>query len=71
MDFEPAHLAWADAAPRVTMPTLRARIRGSWGLALSAPQVWALVRGRGFRRVVPRQRHYQADPAALAVAEKN
>lgn len=64
-------LAWAAAAPRVTMPTLRARSRGCWGIALSEPQVWALVRGRGFRRVVPRKRHDQADPAALAVAEKN
>lgn len=64
-------LAWADAAPRATMPVLRARIGATWGVALSEPQVWALVRGRGFRRVVPRKRHYQADPAALAAAEKN
>lgn len=64
-------LAWADAAPRATMATLRRRIAEGWGVALSATQVWALVRGRGFRRVVPRKRHYQADAAALAVAEKN
>ena len=64
-------LAWADAEPRVTIPALRQRIAEAWGVALSATQVWALVRGRGFRRVVPRKRHYQADPAALATAGKN
>jgi transposase len=64
-------LAWADASPRATMATLRRRIAAEWGVAISETQVWALVRGRGFRRVVPRKRHYQADPAALAAAEKN
>lgn len=64
-------LAWADAAPRATMATLQRRIAEAWGVALSATQVWALARGRGFRRVVPRKRHYQADPTALAAAEKN
>lgn len=64
-------LAWADTTPRVTMPALRRRIAQAWGIALSETQVWALVRARGFRRVVPRKRHYQADPAALAAAEKN
>lgn len=64
-------LAWADADPRATIPGLRRRIAREWGVALSGTQVWALVRGRGFRRVVPRKRHYQADEAALAAAEKN
>jgi transposase len=63
-------LAWADAGPRATIPALRRRIAEAWGIGLSATQVWALVRGRGFRRVVPRRRHYPADPAALAAAEK-
>lgn len=64
-------LAWADATPRVTMAALRRRVAEEWGIALSATQVWALARRRGFRRVVPRKRHYQADSARLAVAEKN
>lgn len=64
-------LAWADAEPRATIPALRRRIAEAWGIGLSETQVWALVRGRGFRRVVPRKRHYQAEPARLAVAEKN
>jgi transposase len=64
-------LAWADATPRLTLPALRRRIAQEWGVALSETQVWALVRGRGFRRVVPRKQHHQADPAALAAAQKN
>ena len=64
-------LAWADADPRATVPALRRRIAAEWGVALSETQVWALVRGRGFRRVVPRKQHHQADPAAQATAEKN
>lgn len=64
-------LAWADATPRVTMAALRRRIAREWGISLSETQVWALVRGRGFRRVVPRKQHYQADPARLAAAQKN
>jgi transposase len=64
-------LAWADAAPRATLPALRRRIAETWRVELSETQVWALVRARGFRRVVPRKRHYRADPAAQAAAEKN
>lgn len=64
-------LAWADAAPRATMNALRARIKAAWGIELSETQVWALARGRGFRRVAPRRRHYRADPAAEAAAQKN
>lgn len=64
-------LAWADATPRVTVAALRRRIAQEWGVTLSETQVWMLVRGRGFRRVVPRKRHYQADSAALATAQKN
>lgn len=64
-------LAWAEAGPRATMPQWRRRIRETWQIDLSETQVWALVRDRGFRRVVPRRRHYQADPVALAGAEKN
>ena len=63
-------LAWADAAPRTTMPALRRRIAEAWGIGLSGTQVRALVRGRGFRRAVPRRRHYRADPAAEATAQK-
>lgn len=64
-------LAWADATPRLTMAALRRRVAAEWGVALSGTQIWVLARGRGFRRVVPRKRHYQADPARLAAAEKN
>lgn len=66
-----AVLGWVDAEPRATMPVLRARIARAWGVDLSEPQVWALARRGGGRRVVPRKRHYQADEAALAAAEKN
>ena len=64
-------LAWADADPRATTPALRRRSAAEWGVALSETQVWALVRGRGLRRVVPRKQHHQADPAAQATAAKN
>jgi transposase len=64
-------LAWADTTPRLTLPALRRRIAQEWGIDLSETQVWALVRARGFRRVVPRKRHYRADPAAQAAAQKN
>jgi transposase len=64
-------LAWADATPRATLRVLRRRIAEAWQVELSETQVWALVRARGFRRVVPRKRHYQADPAAQAAAQKN
>lgn len=63
--------AWADAAPRVTLSVLRARIAREWGVSLSEPQVWRLLRRGDFRRVVPRKRHYRADPAAQAAAQKN
>jgi transposase len=66
-----AVLRWMDAEPRATMPVLRARSAREWGVGLSEPQVWALARRGGGRRVVPRKRHDQADPARLAVAEKN
>jgi transposase len=64
-------LAWADADPRTTLPALRRRIAAAWQVDLSETQIWALVRARGFRRVVPRKRHYRADPAAQAAAQKN
>ena len=64
-------LAWADATPRLTMAALRRRVAEEWGVAMSETQVWALVRGRGFRRVVPRRQHHRADPDAQAAAEKN
>ena len=64
-------LAWVDAAPRTTMPALRRRVAEEWGISLSEPQVWKLVRRGGGRPVVPRRRHYQADTVAQAAAEKN
>lgn len=70
-DQQEAVLAWADADPRATMPALRRRIAEAWQIELSETQVWALVRARGCRRVVPRRRHYQADPARQVTAEKN
>lgn len=64
-------LAWVDADPYATLPVLRRRIAATWGIGLSEPQVWALVRRGGGRRVVPRKCHDQADPAAQVAAEKN
>jgi transposase len=64
-------LGWVDAEPRTSMPALRRRIAAAWGISLSEPQIWRLVRRGGGRRVVPRPRHYQADAAAQATAEKN
>jgi transposase len=66
-----AVLGWVDAEPRTTMPALRRRIAEAWGVSLSEPQVWKLVRRGGGRPVVPRTQHYQADPARQAAAEKN
>ena len=64
-------LAWADAEPRLTLHALAARIGETWGIRISHTQVWALLRRAGVRRVVPRKRHYQADAAAQADAQKN
>lgn len=64
-------LAWADAEPRLTLHGLAARVGEAWGVRISHTQVWHLRRRAGFRRVVPRKRHYRADPAALAAAQKN
>ena len=64
-------LAWADAEPRLTLHGLVARIGAAWGISISHTQVWHLLRRAGFRRVVPRTRHYRADPAARAAAQKN
>jgi len=64
-------LGWVDAEPRASIPALRRRIAEAWGVSLSEPQVWKLVRRGGGRPVVPRRQHYQADPAAQARAEKN
>lgn len=66
-----AVLGWVDAEPRTSMPVLRARIAAEWGVGLSEPQVWRLVRRGGGRPVVPRRQHYQADATAQARAEKN
>ncbi|HEY8602658.1 MAG TPA: helix-turn-helix domain-containing protein [Thermomicrobiales bacterium] len=64
-------LGWVDAEPRASIPALRRRIAEAWGVSLSEPQVWKLVRRGGGRPVVPRRQHYQADLAAQARAEKN
>lgn len=66
-----AVLGWVDAEPRTTMPALRRRIAAEWGVSLSEPQVWRLVRRGGGRPVAPRRQHHQADPAAQAGAKKN
>ena len=66
-----AVLGWVAAEPRTTMPALQRRIAQEWGIRLSTPQVWKLVRRGGGRPVVPRRRHYQADPAAQVAAQKN
>lgn len=64
-------LAWADAEPHLTLHGLAGRARAEWGIAISHTQIWALLRRGGFRRVVPRKRHYRADPVAQAAAQKN
>ena len=64
-------LAWADAEPALTLHQLAARVGEELGVAISHTQVWVLLRRAGFRRVVPRKRHHEADPGALAAAQKN
>ena len=64
-------LAWADAAPRLTLHQLAARIGEAWGIRISNTQVWQLLRRAGFRRVVPRKRHHRAGPHAHAAAQNN
>lgn len=64
-------LAWAEAEPGLTLHALAARVGAEWGVRISHTQVWALLRREGFRRVVPRKRHYRADPAAQAAAKKS
>jgi transposase len=64
-------LAWADAEPALTLHQLAARVGEELGVGLSHTQVWVLLRRAGFRRVVPRKRHHEADPAAQAAAQKN
>jgi transposase len=64
-------LAWADAEPHLTLHALAGRVAEAWGVRISHTQVWHLLRRAGFRRVVPRKRHHQADPGAQAAAQKN
>lgn len=64
-------LTWADAEPSLTLHGLAARVVEAWGVRISHTQVWHLLRGAGFRRVVPRKRHHRADDGVQAAAQKN
>jgi transposase len=57
-------MAWVDAEPRLMLKQLQARIAERWGISLSTTQIWHLLKRQEARRVIPRTRHFQADPAA-------
>jgi transposase len=57
-------VAWVDAEPKLMLKHLQARIAERWDIDLSTTQIWHLLKRHEARRVVPRTRHYQADPAA-------
>lgn len=64
-------IAWMDAEPKLMLKQLRARIAERWDIALSTTQIWHLLKRHDARRVVPRTRHYQADPAAQRRCKKS
>jgi transposase len=59
-----AVIAWMDAEPKLMLKQIKQRIAERWSISLSTTQVWHLLKRHDARRVVPRTRHYQADPAA-------
>jgi len=64
-------LRWVDEDPTLAPARLRERVLTEWGIKVGRTQMWALLRGGGARRVVPRRRHYEADAAAQEGARKS
>lgn len=63
-DQQATVMAWVDAEPQMMLKQLPARIAERWSIFLSTTQIWHLLKRHEARRIVPRTRHYQADPAA-------
>jgi len=52
---------WVQQKPTITLRRLQKRISEEWNISLSLPQISALLKKLGYRRIIPRKRHYQAD----------
>lgn len=52
---------WVQEQPTITLRQLQQRIDHEWNISLSLPQISALLNQLGYRRIIPRKRHYQAD----------
>ena len=52
---------WVEDEPTTTLVQLQNRIAERWQISLSLPQVSALLKKLGYRRITPRKRHYQTD----------
>lgn len=61
---------WVEEQPTITLQRLQHRILDCWDISLSLPQLSALLKKLGYRRVVPRKRHYQADLNAQEAYKK-
>ena len=61
---------WVEEQPTITLQRLQHRILDCFNLSLSLPQLSALLKKLGYRRVVPRKRHYQADPTSQEAYKK-
>lgn len=54
---------WVEEHPTITLAQLQQRIADRWQISLSLPQISSLLTKLGYRRVVPKKRHYQANQA--------
>jgi transposase len=61
---------WVEEQPTITLQRLQNRILACWDISLSLPQLSALLKQLGYRRVVPRKRHYQADLTSQGAYKK-
>lgn len=61
---------WVQNQPTITLLQLQKRILANWNISLSLPQVSALLKKLGYRRIVPKKRHYQADLASQEAFKK-
>ncbi|MBC8228193.1 winged helix-turn-helix domain-containing protein [bacterium] len=61
---------WVEEEATITLQRLQHRLLDCFNLSLSLPQLSALLKKLGYRRVVSRKRHYQADPTRQEAYKK-
>ncbi len=61
---------WVEEQPTITLQRLQKRMLDCWDISLSLPQLSFLLKKLGYRRVVPRKRHYQADLTSQGAYKK-